>query len=727
MKRLFTFFPYALLVCIFWQVTNGHAQQSRAYVYSDDKVMQPLRDGLLILQDLQNEYSPQQVLKQTAFLVTSGDAVPNLGTTGSAFWIRFQIQNLSKTDHLLVKLAQPNIEDVTFYALEKGMIRTEKTGIHYPYQQRMYDNQHFLFDIKLPVGKTGTYLLRLQTTGQLQVPLWVGSSQVVYQSLNTEDLYMGLYLGIVLAMFLYNGFLFFSIRSRSYLYYVINIFMVGLTQATFQGYTYEFLWPNAPWIAEHALIILTALAGISSMSFIRVFLRLSKFSTRLDTGMKVFIFSFIITILSAIVGFEDISYEATRIISLTSALYNLLVIYSVYRKGSRTAGFLLLAWCVFLAGICIFALKDYGILPYTNFTNNTMLIGSAVEMILLSFALADRINKLKKEKERSQKKVVEVLKTNEKMIQEENLRLEAKVRERTHALETAAEELHTTLTDLKSTQAQLLQAEKMASLGQLTAGIAHEINNPINFVSASVKPLRRDIGYLWMLMEKYDSTLKSMESDLDKMEVEAMKKRLDVDYLKEEIELLLRGVEDGATRTASIVLGLRNFSRLDEEELRSVNIHEGLESTLLLLNHSLKENIHVQKEYGLLPDVECYPGKLNQVFMNILTNAVQAIKAHNDTAHPGILTIKTWQSGNHGYISVHDNGIGMSEATQQKIFEPFFTTKEVGEGTGLGLSIAFSIIDAHQGKIEVTSSQGIGTEFVIKVPLVQARQLAIVA
>ena len=215
------------------------------------------------------------------------------------------------------------------------------------------------------------------------------------------------------------------------------------------------------------------------------------------------------------------------------------------------------------------------------------------------------------------------------------------MRERTRELEDAAEELHATVTNLKSTQAQLLQAEKMASLGQLTAGIAHEINNPINFVSASVKPLRRDINYLWMLMDKYEGMLKVMDDNLQKMEVDALKKRLDVDFLKEEIELLLKGVEDGASRTASIVLGLRNFSRLDDEELRPVNIHEGIDSTLLLLNHSLKENIYVQKEYGGIPEIECYPGKLNQVFMNILTNAVQAIKAQRNPGHMGMLTIGT--------------------------------------------------------------------------------------
>jgi signal transduction histidine kinase len=708
------------------QVNTSVGQEKGLFVYSDDDILQPLRSGLLILEDPLSEYSPQQVVKQHGFIVNES-TVPNLGISRSAFWIKFQIKNFTESEHLLVKLSQPNIEDIAFYDLKNSSSEESKSGLNYPYNQRKYDTHQYLFDIRLKKGETGTYLLRLKTTGQLQVPLSIGSYRTVYKSLIQEDLYMGLYIGLILAMFFYNLFIFSTIRSKSYLFYVLNIFMVGITQATFQGYTYRFLWASYPWIATHALVILTSVTGITSMSFVRVFLRVAKFNAKLDKGLQLFVYGFVPLIIMCVLGFESLSYQITQVASLLSAAYTFFVVFWVYRKGSRTAGFLLLAWSIFLFGICIFVLKDFGILPYNDFTNNIMLIGSGIEMLLLSFALADRINKLKKEKERSQKKMLETLRINEKLIQEDNLRLEAKVRERTRELEEAAEELNATVTNLKSTQAQLLQAEKMASLGQLTAGIAHEINNPINFVSASVKPLRRDINYLWLLMEKYETTLKSMEGDLHTMEVEAMKKRLDVEYLKEEIELLLKGVEDGATRTASIVMGLRNFSRLDDEELRPVNVHEGLDSTLLLLNHALKENVQVQKDYNLAPEIECYPGKLNQVFMNILTNAVQAIKAHDNPNHMGVLAIKTWQTDGYAFIEVRDNGIGMSEATQQKIFEPFFTTKEVGEGTGLGLSIAFGIIEAHRGKIEVKSTEGVGTEFLIQVPLMQVRQLASVA
>ncbi|MDJ1502598.1 7TM diverse intracellular signaling domain-containing protein [Xanthocytophaga agilis] len=728
MKKNFYGLWYLLIGIILFFAHDGYGQ-SQVFTYTDETTLQPLWDGLSILEDPSGKISAKEVLSypDQKFTHTTG-SVPNLGISHSTFWIKFQLTNHTERDHLVIKLAQPNIEDVTFYSiLSEGKMSVEETGILYPIRNRLIKNQHFLFNVEIPKGKTGTFLLALKSNGQLEVPLWVGSTQAISDVSSKEDIYISLYVGLLLAMFFYNGFLFLAIRGRSYLLYILNIFVVGLTQATFQGYTYRFLWSDMPWISTHAIVILSALAGIIGTVFGSHFLRASKFTPNLNKGFIIPLAVYMLIIVLSAFDFLIESYILLQFNAFVAASYILFVAYRIYHKKSRTAGFFLLAWSIFLIGVCIFVLKDFGVIPFNNFTNNIMLIGSAVEMILLSFALADRINKLKKEKERSQKKMMEVLLTNEKLIQEENLRLEAKVRERTQELEESTEELQATLTNLRNTQAQLFQSEKMASLGQLTAGIAHEINNPINFVSASVKPLRRDVSYLWMLLDKYESSLKSMENELEKMEIEAMKKRLDVDYLREEIELLLKGVEEGASRTASIVLGLRNFSRLDDEDRRYVNIHEGLDATLLLLSHSLKENIHVQKDYTELPEIECYPGKLNQVFMNVLTNAVQAIKALNSVTKMGVLTIKTWKKDNMVCISIADNGVGMSESVMNKIFEPFFSTKGVGEGTGLGLSIAFGIIEAHKGTIEVKSTEGIGTEFIVCIPVTIAQELAIVA
>jgi len=193
---------------------------------------------------------------------------------------------------------------------------------------------------------------------------------------------------------------------------------------------------------------------------------------------------------------------------------------------------------------------------------------------------------------------------------------------------------------------------------------------------------------------------------------------MDFDYLKQEIDFLIKGIADGASRTAEIVKGLRVFSRLDEDDLKKADINEGLDSTLVIVNHLLNNTIQVEKNYAGIPLVECFPGKLNQVFLNIMSNAIHAINKRWGEEANGKLTLGTWSDEDHVYVSIKDNGTGMDDDTKKKIFEPFFTTKEVGEGTGLGMSIAYNTIRKHHGAIQINSALGEGTEFVLSLPII---------
>ncbi len=259
------------------------------------------------------------------------------------------------------------------------------------------------------------------------------------------------------------------------------------------------------------------------------------------------------------------------------------------------------------------------------------------------------------------------------------------------------------ISELKSTQMQLVQSEKLASLGQLTAGIAHEINNPINFITSSVGSLKRDFEDVILILDTYKT---------NPAKAEQLKKELDFDFTITEIAELINGINEGASRTAEIVKGLRNFSRTDEGELKLSDLQQGIDSTLQLLQPKfLEKQIETIKNYQSIPQVKCFPGQINQVFMNILSNAADAIEVEK-----GRIEISTSCNDNLVYISIKDNGKGMSEATMQKIFDPFFTTKDVGKGTGLGMSIAYGIIEKHSGKIEIKSSLGSGTEFIISLP-----------
>jgi signal transduction histidine kinase len=309
---------------------------------------------------------------------------------------------------------------------------------------------------------------------------------------------------------------------------------------------------------------------------------------------------------------------------------------------------------------------------------------------------------------------------NERIISEQNTILEERVNQRTIELKETNDELHETLRHLKETQSQLVDQEKMASLGQLTAGIAHEINNPINFVTSNIKPLKRDVELLIDLMNKIEQlSIEGLDGDKRKELIEHLKQEYDFNYLLEEIGFLLKGINEGSVRTAEIVKGLRLFSRVDEDDIKLADIHEGLDSTLIITNNMLGSKINVVKNYGELPKIECYPGKLNQVFLNIISNGIYAIKARHGDENTGQLTITTSCTPEYVRISLKDNGTGMSDATRRKLFEPFFTTKPVGEGTGLGLSIVYNTINKHNGSIEVQTEQNAGTEFIILLPVRQ--------
>lgn len=317
--------------------------------------------------------------------------------------------------------------------------------------------------------------------------------------------------------------------------------------------------------------------------------------------------------------------------------------------------------------------------------------------------------------------------TQRKIAEEKLKASEARYRVKT-------QELELTLEQLKRAQAQLIQAEKMSSLGQMIAGIAHEINNPVSFIYGNIAPATGYVQDLLNLINLYRQHYpKPVAEILEHIEAK------ELDFIAEDFPKLLASMKEGANRIAQIVMSLRNFSRLDERECKQVDIHQGIDNTLILLQHRLKavgdtDGIRVIKNYGQLPHITCYASQLNQVFMNLLSNAVDALRGK---PAPRVITIST-SVGNgkredkgefsqfslpnfqHIIIRIADNGCGMSEEVQQKIFDPFFTTKPVGSGTGLGLSISYQIVvEKHQGQLSCLSLPGEGTEFAIELPIVQ--------
>ncbi|HBE18765.1 MAG TPA: PAS domain-containing sensor histidine kinase [Cyanobacteria bacterium UBA11149] len=305
--------------------------------------------------------------------------------------------------------------------------------------------------------------------------------------------------------------------------------------------------------------------------------------------------------------------------------------------------------------------------------------------------------------------------TEQKLAQEALRQSEEREREK-------AKELEMAMYELKRAQSQLVQNEKMVSLGQLVAGVAHEINNPIGFIYSNITPATQYAADLLRLIDLYQQQYPNPPRDIQE-ELEA----IDFNFLKEDFPQLLVSMREGANRIQEIVISLRNFSHLDKAEKKTVDLHAGIDSTLMILKHRLKKQynrpaIQVVKEYGQLPAVKCYPGQLNQVFMNILTNAIDALakRLEDDPYLIPSIGIRTQLSDCQTavLIGISDNGYGVPPAVKPHLFDPFFTTKPVGSGSGLGLSISHSIVvEKHQGELECHSHPGRGTEFVIKLPL----------
>lgn len=308
--------------------------------------------------------------------------------------------------------------------------------------------------------------------------------------------------------------------------------------------------------------------------------------------------------------------------------------------------------------------------------------------------------------------------------------LEAEVRRRTQELEAALrenekinralarekEEQRMLIKKLEDAHNQILQSEKLASIGQLAAGVAHEINNPIGFVNSNLGTLQEYAGSVLQMVDGfYEAVEPFMASHaelgptLDKLKEEA-----DFDFIRDDVENLIAESIEGTTRVRKIVQDLRDFSRTGETELEWVDLHAGLDSTLNVVWNEIKYKADVEKRYGELPLVECRPSQINQVLMNLLVNAVQAIPKH------GTIVISTGCDSGGVWISIRDSGMGIPKEILDRIFDPFFTTKPVGKGTGLGLSVSYGIIEKHGGRIDVESTKGEGATFTVRLPISQS-------
>ena len=658
----------------------------------------------------------------------------NLGNDGEWHWI--ELKGLSRAfGSQFLEVATAQIDSLTFLSTCNGNLKDGPLHLNGVSIRGTSDGMgQSLTDGTFPMFPLGgadlceedKIYLGVKSGKQISLPLRVASLNDLREWSFMRDVFFSFYAGIMLVMLLYNLVLYFTVEDRSYLLYVLFLIGVALSQLFLAGYQGVIPgWDGTSWLGLRAVHFVGIFSGVTTILFVNRFLDLARKGPGYHRVFNGLMSLYSVALVFLLVGRLNWAFQTINFVAMAALLVVPASIH-VWKQGQRSALYLLIAFTFFLLTVVMFAASQFtgNPLPLVpqSVNNFAMPVGSIVEVVLLSLALADRINQFKRESAKAREEQLRVSQLNEKITREQNEVLERNVRERTEELEERNDRLRAALEELKLAQDQLVQSEKLASIGQLTAGIAHELNNPINFVSSSAQSLRRDFDDVTEILRM----LTEMGTDDDALQekMQALQDRmtqLDMAFTMKEIDELLTGIDDGTTRTSEIVKGLRIFSRMDGDAATEANLNDLLESTLVILRSSLQDEVELTVDLAPnVPAVPCQPGKLNQVFMNLITNAAQATSKTDVAPADRYVRIRTrvlQQEGpNAVQVSIEDNGIGMSEAVQSQIFDPFFTTKDVGEGTGLGLSIVKGILDDHQATLDIQSTPGEGSTFLITFP-----------
>jgi signal transduction histidine kinase len=633
------------------------------------------------------------------------------------YWLKFQIKNSSDQGGEWA-LEFRDIPFLDIYIVDpSGGIEKFTTGTLIPASEKQLNStirETIIFTLES--NQTKSIYVKIQYLFNIPVvsPISISDTLSYIRQTTIENFIQGIFQGLLWLMLFYNLFLFISTREKSYLYYIGYVFSFAMLMLYAFQYLQDFIFPENPEIGSYF--------GISVLvAFIFYFLLLREFidsrnkHPRIDKSLKIIIA--INSIVSAIIFIIQFFYiESFALVGMQYVFLNALIllvyvviILKIENKTSKIFAigtlFLVLFITIAIIGTYMRADPDKLILLFQ--------LGIVGQIFIFSAGLSYKYKLSEQQKQKAQEGIIIQLKENQQLQTKVNRELEQEVEKRTIEINQQKEELYATLENLKQTQNQLVQTEKMAGIGQLTAGIAHEINNPINYVTASSKALINDIRDYQKILDVYSEINK--ENFEEKLaEIARLKEEVEFAEINAETKDLLNSIKTGGEKIAEIVKSLRTFTRLDESDLKKVNLHNNLDATLTILSNRFGPHTEIQKLYGTILDVECFPGELNQVFLNILNNAIDATEAG------GKIIVQTEQNSENCKITISDTGKGIPEEIQHRIFEPFFTTKDIGKGKGLGLATVHTILKKHHGTIEVESEVDKGTTVTIVIPVIHS-------
>ena len=701
---------YLLLFLFFPLIANAESTDSLFYTFIDST----------------GQYNCYQVLNKDEFKAESvGNNTIYYGFNEYVLWVKLRCTDLSS--YQFIQINNAHLDFITLYKVKNNnIIDSIATGDHLPFSTREFNNNMFVFSI----DKTcDYYLFKVQTEGMLSLPF---EFLTTAKFIEPAPLLNEFYYGMLLVAVCFVIFLVLRFRQLLYIYYLLNLVALGVVLGTDGGLMFEYLWPNRP-IINHFVIVFYS-TGIFLLLFVDKFLAIKENAPGIKRIFNILYAVICVNACLNILGLYNFPIKVALIIATIIPFINLFAGLRIFFHNKSLANFFYnIAFVVYCIFYSIYILSFMDLFPTNYIIKNALFFANLIQILFLFLAIVEKFNSIEKERIKSDRLLIAEIKKNESILLNQNKILEERVNERTSEIESLNEELNQTneelisaneslnrqkteieqtLLILQNTQNQLIQSEKMASLGVLVAGIAHEINNPVNFISASWQGIRRYLDEIKQLLDNYLAlTPQNYKAEIQKINEKETK--LGLQNVFRYFKTADKNIVNGINRVIEITSSLRNYSYQSDGNYAFCDLADSIKGSLVILSNEYKYRIEVIEKYGNVPPVKCISGKINQVFMNILNNAIDSIQG------TGTITIRTYydKASSKVVVSIKDTGQGIPDSVKSKIFDPFFTTKEVGKGTGLGLYIAYGIIQQHNGEILVTSEVGKGTEFIIKLPV----------
>jgi len=692
---------WCLYICSLFPSAQGQVPSCKAVLLSPDNERFSLNSSVYYLEDPERKLTFQDVSQpefSERFTMSESDKM-NFGFTNSAYWIKLCVRNIRPDiDDWLFEIEYLHIDSIDFFNINgKNELSTKRLGDMYPFRQREIYYRSYIIPLHHPDTALQTYYIRFKTEGSMQLSMNMYREKVFFKKATLNETYYGIFFGIMLAFFLYNLSVYFSLRDISYLYCVILIFANTLFQGSINGHVYQYLLPNSMQLCNNLIPVSIAFSEFCMILFAKSFLNIKKYSVMLNRILTWFLIIALISMVS--VFFTNYNVSA-RITTQSALVYILLCLLSgiiCLVKGNRAARIYVLAFTLFLLGAVAMSLMTIGILPRNLFTTHGMEIGSMLNWIFLSLALTDNYKLSILEKDKAQQEInlvrQKAQESLEKKVKERTMEIEDKNEE----LRQQKEELQTTLDYLRKTQAQLIESEKLAALGGLVAGVAHEINTPVGIGVTAISNLQDEIQKMSVLYKNDELSRKDFKEFLETAENAALL------------------IQKNLARTAELIQSFKQVSveQLSEQQ-RVFNFRCYLDDIIHSLTPKFKDkeivfNIDVDDRL----DINSYPGAYAQVFTNLLLNSL----GHGFyDRQQGTVTIRVSRKTNILGIEYIDDGIGISKKDLPRIFEPFYSS-EKHHGTGLGLYIVYNLIKQKlHGNISCKSESGKGVLFLIEIP-----------